>query len=404
MVRRAVPAHVLLVVDALDGGGAEQHVVDLALALRARGWRVDVACSVVSTSAARDPAPVLARLQAADITVHELVGTLVKRRASPGYALRLRRLVRQLEPNLVHAHIYASEVAAAAALAGSDLPLVLTEHTEAPWRGPAAQAASRRAYRCASAILAVSRAVQRLLVTEYAVPLSRVHVVLPVGAATSRARVSTRVDGPRIDATAADVRATGRTIGFVGRLQPEKGVDVLLHALALVLRRHPTAGTALIGDGPERDRLESLAQSLGIEQTVSFLGFIPDPTTWLRRCDVLAVPSRSDGSPLVVHEALLAGVPVVGSDVGGIPDRLLDGRLGLLVPPGDPVQLAAALDRVLANPILAAELACTGQLHAATLSHAGMVDQVYAIYNTVLAAGNRDRATAPQNLWRTGEV
>jgi glycosyltransferase involved in cell wall biosynthesis len=180
----------------------------------------------------------------------------------------------------------------------------------------------------------------------------------------------------------------------VGRLQPEKGVDVFLRAAALVSARVPSARFVVVGDGPLRGELEALAGRLGLEGRVEFLGYRPDARELLGGLDVLAVSSRSDGAPLVVLEALTAGVPVVGSAVGGIPDQIRHGREGLLVPPGDPHALADALAALVAEPARARAMGAAGRRRARDFSHSRMVDEIEATYRDVLTECHR----LPQSL------
>src|SRR3954453_16013908 len=156
------PAPVVLVIDSLDGGGAERYVVDLAIALRRRCWPVEVACS---TGGVRARA-----LVDAGVPVSILLGKLVKRRVSRRYERALRRLIEDRRPALVHAHLYASAAAAAQATRDLAVPLAVTEHTEAPWRGRRARAVSREVYRRADRVVAVSTAIRDVLVEEYGVP------------------------------------------------------------------------------------------------------------------------------------------------------------------------------------------------------------------------------------------
>ena len=122
----APPLPVLLVVDSLDGGNAERYVVDLAIALHQRGWPVHVACSTDGVRAAA--------LADAGVPVTVLLGELVKRRVSGRYARALHRLVAEQRPAVVHAHLFASAAAAVQAVRDLPVPLVVTEHIEAPWR------------------------------------------------------------------------------------------------------------------------------------------------------------------------------------------------------------------------------------------------------------------------------
>jgi glycosyltransferase involved in cell wall biosynthesis len=138
---------------------------------------------------------------------------------------------------------------------------------------------------------------------------------------------------------------SGPVVGAVGRLSPEKGMDVFLVAVA----RLQGTRAVLAGDGPERENLEQLAHQLGIAPLVTFAGWVEPP--WPNRLapDVLVVPSRREGFGLAAAEALTAGIPVVASAVGGLPEVLEEGAAGLLVPPEDPAALARAIESVLSD-------------------------------------------------------
>jgi glycosyltransferase involved in cell wall biosynthesis len=134
----------------------------------------------------------------------------------------------------------------------------------------------------------------------------------------------------------------------VGRLAPEKGLGVLVDAMAAL----PGCSLLLVGDGPERPGLERRVADLGLADRVEFAGWVDPPWSARRTFDVLAVPSFTEGFPLVIVEAMLAGIPVVASAVGGIPEIVVDGDTGLLVPPHDAPALADALRRLLGDPDL----------------------------------------------------
>jgi len=149
-------------------------------------------------------------------------------------------------------------------------------------------------------------------------------------------------------------------IGAVGRLVPEKGFDVLIRAVAGL----PGAELVLMGDGPERAGLEELGRELGLQDRMTFTGWVEPPWVARQRCDVLAIPSRVEGFGLVAVEALLAGIPVVASRVGGLTEVVEDGETGLLVPSDDPEALASALRELEVDSALRAELAERGQADA----------------------------------------
>ena len=138
------------------------------------------------------------------------------------------------------------------------------------------------------------------------------------------------------------------TVGYLVRM---KGHDVLLRALTRLATAPPPV-LLVAGDGPDRAALEALAGSLGLGERVRFLGHVADVTAVYRAADVVVQASRNEGFGLSVAEASLFARPVVASRVGGIPEVVTDGETGVLVPPEDPDALAAALDRVLADPAL----------------------------------------------------
>jgi glycosyltransferase involved in cell wall biosynthesis len=167
-----------------------------------------------------------------------------------------------------------------------------------------------------------------------------------------RGRVGTIYNGVDIGtgagAEGSATKATGRSgpvVGAVGRLAPEKGMDVLLQAMAQV----PGTRVVMAGDGPEREPLERLAHELGIASLVTLAGWVEAPWPDHFVPDVLVVPSRREGFGLAAAEALMAGIPVVASAVGGLPEVLEDGASGLLVPPEDPAALAHAIETVLSD-------------------------------------------------------
>ena len=352
----------LLVIDSLDGGGAERYVVDLALALRSRGWPVEVACSVAGV---RAPG-----LVEAGVPVHVLCPRLVKRRVCPSYARALRRLVLARRPALVHAHLYASAAAAARATAGLDVPVVATEHTEGPWRTAPARRLSRHVYARCDHLVAVSSAIARMLVEQYDVPVERVQTLLP------------RPSAPAAPLPSPD--RSGARVGVVARLVPEKGVDVFLHAVARATRAVPDARFAVVGGGPCDDDLRRLARELGLGDVVAFEGFRDDAPQVIAGLDVLVVPSRTDGSPLVVGEAMHAAVPVVASRVGGLPDLVDHGRTGLLVAPGSVDELASALVALLLDPDRTRELGTAARAVALGRTHADMVEAMERTYAQLL--------------------
>ena len=144
---------------------------------------------------------------------------------------------------------------------------------------------------------------------------------------------------------------------FVGRLHPQKGVDTLLRAFALLRPRLPRpAVLRIVGDGPRRDQLRALAVDLGVDAHVEFAGQRDDVGPYLDAADVFVLPSRAEGLSNALLEAMAAGIPPVVSDVAGNRDGVRDGHSGLTAAVDDPPALAAALQRLLGDRTLRARL------------------------------------------------
>lgn len=138
-------------------------------------------------------------------------------------------------------------------------------------------------------------------------------------------------------------------VGAAGRLSREKGFDHLITAAALVRRRNPETGFVLFGDGPQRGLLENQIAAKGLSGTFHLAGFRRDVRPYLMNFDLLALPSHTEGLPVIVLEAMAAALPVVATAVGGTPETVEEGVTGYLVPPADPSALAQRILALLAN-------------------------------------------------------
>lgn len=178
-------------------------------------------------------------------------------------------------------------------------------------------------------------------------------------------------------------RGSGRPLVFTAaRLSPEKAIDVLISAAARV----PEAVFAIAGDGPERAAIRAQAEALGIAERVRLLGSRNDIPALLAACDVYALPSLVEGLPISVLEAMAAARPVVATRIGGTDEVLVDGKTGLLVPPGDPESLAAAIRTFLADPDRSRQAGKAGRDELlARFTASAMTNAVSATYNELLA-------------------
>ena len=141
-----------------------------------------------------------------------------------------------------------------------------------------------------------------------------------------------------------------RRLVSVGRLAAVKSYDVLLRAFAQISHNRPRLRLTLVGDGPERENLERLAERLCVSSSVDFVGFRDDVADLLAEQDMFVLSSQHEGISIAILEAMRAGLPVVATRVGGVPDTVVDGVTGVLVPPDDARSMAATIDRLLECP------------------------------------------------------
>lgn len=238
-------------------------------------------------------------------------------------------------------------------------------------------------------LVTVSEAVKSDAVALAAVP--RNTIVIPNGVPVARVR--------DLATTREPLRTGGPLVIGVGRLAPEKGFDVLIRAHGIARKQAPHT-LLLLGDGEEREDLEALATSLGLTDSVHFAGFTANPYPEMRAADLICVPSRHEGSPLVVREALALGLPIVGADSLGTSGSLNGGQLGKLVPIDNPVALAEAIVDHLSDPRPLLSRAATGREEVEREHDVGTMVADYA--KALLALAEEDEADA--NRYRGPEV
>jgi glycosyltransferase involved in cell wall biosynthesis len=171
----------------------------------------------------------------------------------------------------------------------------------------------------------------------------------------------------------------------VANLRPEKGHDTLIDAVPRVLAAHPDAEFIVAGDGPLAPALAARARSRGVAHRVSFLGRSDDVSALLAASDIFVLPSRSEALPNAVIEAMAAGLPIVASRVGGIPELITPGVNGHLVPPGDPPALAEAIVELMDRPSFAHALGWAARARAEReFSFDRMVNRVSSLYLSLI--------------------
>jgi len=261
----------------------------------------------------------------------------------------VRELAVSTGADIVHAHGFKADIYAWLALRGKSIPLVSTCHT---WYDHDPKVSfygklDRFVLRRYAAVVSVSNAVtERLL--QSGVRLEKLHMIGNGIDFRPFERISLR------QGRAEDEGAL--MTGAVARLSPEKGIDLLIHAAKRVVREIPTAKFTVVGEGPERERLESLIEELGLRDSVFLAGRRDDMPSVYASFDLLVSSSRHEGLPMAILEGMASGLPCVATAVGDVPKIIQDGECGFLVPPEDIDSLAARVIVLLQNPVLRRQL------------------------------------------------
>lgn len=254
----------------------------------------------------------------------------------------LRRLCRDLRPDVVHTHGYRSDVIDGEAARMLGIPTLSSVHgfTGGGWKDRIYERIQRWAYRRMDAVVAVSRA-QVVDLVASGVPSDRIEVLQ---------NAWTGPDGalPADDARARlDVSGADFHVGWVGRLGREKGCDVLIDALPRLRDLEPVV--SVLGTGRDLQALRRRADRLGVSELLRWHGEVDRAGRLFAAFDVFVLSSRTEGTPVALFEAMAAGAPIVASAVGGVPDVVTE-REALLVPPAAPGALAAAIRSVHERP------------------------------------------------------
>lgn len=357
-------------------GGLERVVLGLTAGLKRAGHEPRVAAIL-------DPGvtdhPLVRALEAQEIAVHPIH---VAGRAYGVERARVEEIGRIHGVEVLHTHGYHADVVDGAVARRLHVPVVSTQHgfTGGGWRNRIYEWLQVRAYRRFDGVIAVSAPiVQRL--TKGGVAAARVHHLPNAWCEIPGVRPLSRVEARE----ALQVPRGGPRIGWVGRISAEKGPDVMIEALARLKRPH--VHLSVIGDGPMRHQVQAAAAARGVNPQVSWHGLVPDAGRLLQAFDVVVLSSRTEGTPIILFEAIAAGTPVVTTAVGGVPDVVTD-REAVLVGSEDPGALALGIARVLDDRAggLARATAATERI-AFKFAAGPWVERHVALYEQLTGAG-----------------
>ena len=344
--------------------GGERQALWLAAALAEGGH--------ASVVAARPEQPLSARARERGLRVEPCAPRF---EADPRAALHLRRLLRRLDADILHAHTAHAAGLGALASLGLRTRLVIARRVDFPLKR---NAGTRWKYRRAAAVIAVSEAVAHI-VRRGGVAAGKVHVV-PDATDTSR----TIVPANAVVLRELGVAPAAPLVVQVAQLVGHKDPLNFVRALAAVRQRVPDVQGLLVGDGPLRDAVRAEIARLGLGGVVHLAGYRTDADQLLASADVVTLSSREEGMGSVLLDASLLGLPIAATDAGGIPEVVVHEQTGLLAPREDAHALGQAITRLLLDRGLARRLGEAARARSSDFSIAAMTSRTVAVYRAAM--------------------
>lgn len=300
------------------------------------------------------------------------------------------RVVHEFRPDIVHGAVIEGYTVSSIVGRAMRVPVVLLEETsDARQRRLPGHLLTRIMAGLADHCIAVSPSVERYLVGQLRVPERKVTLIF-----NGVEEPLTPSDGQREELLAAlGIEQDQIVVGSVGQMDDTtKRFDDLLRAFAL-LEPRGAAVLVLVGDGRLRPGHERLAEELGVRDLVRFVGWKREPGHYYGIMDIFALASEREAFGLVNAEAMLCGLPVVATRVGGIPDVVVDDETGILVPPRDPKCMAEGIQRLRDDHAMRAQMGTAGKVRARTLFSADRyATEVHELYQRLLLSKRRRRS------------
>jgi glycosyltransferase involved in cell wall biosynthesis len=316
------------------------------------------------------------------------------------HALEFVKLLRDEQIDVVHAHMIRAALVAVPLAKIARVPVIVhTCHGREAWRTSWLKRQfwlDRRLSDLADATLAVSEATRTYLINDKQLRPEDVRVIRN----GRNLDVCTLSHNEKQRVQAEFGLATNElVVGVFGRLESQKGLSYLLHALPTVRQRVGAFKVLFVGDGSLRHELEKQSQALGLRETIIFTGYRNDAKQLMAFCDLVVLPSLYEGMPLVPIEAAILGKPVVATAVDGTTEVVANASTGVLVPPRDPILLAQAITELLLNPQLRRDMGTRARQRAEILFSLGrQISETEALYVSLLQT--RQARRRPANTHR----
>jgi glycosyltransferase involved in cell wall biosynthesis len=349
--------------------GGQRQILWLAQGLLRGGHRPVVAIP--------PRAPLAREARASGIEIVEIDPTFPE--WGPLTVLRLRRAIRQLQVDVLHAHSGHGVALAALAAVGTAASIVCTRHVTFPLRN---NLGARLKYRRVDRFIAVSEAVS-LSLRDSGIAADRIDVVPP---GMPKACTIEPLGADKLGRLGVSPGAP--LVVMVTTLDDYKDPFTFLRAVAIVRSRVPSMRAILVGDGPLREQVDRAIDALELQGTLFATGFRDDAQGIIAAADVVCLTSRQEGMPVVIGEAMAAGRPVVVTAAGGTGELVEDGIQGFVVPVGDAAEVARAVSAVLTDKALATRLGHAGLERIGHFSVDRLVSGTLRSYERVLRGEN----------------
>jgi len=358
--------------------GSENHLLTLLPLLRSAGFAPTMLALADGCGGEK---PFVEAMEQQGIPTETLP---IRSDVDPALVLKLARHIGSGNFRLVHTHLYHADLYGGLVAKLKAVPaLVSTRHNQDPFRASYPyRVLTGLTRRWTDHVICISESVRNFCLTAEGVSASRLSVVY----------YGLQEKPTPSDRVSRNWPSEGPVLGMVARLIPQKGHSNALHALARLAGQFPTIQLVLVGEGRLSRDLAAQAEELHIQDRVQFLGYQPEAAKLMAGFDVFVHPSRWEGFGLVFLEAMNASLPIVATTVGAIPEIVVHGETGLLVPPDDPVALADAIAALLRDRDLARNFGLAGRQRAEReFTVERMVEQTAGVYRRVLE-GREGRA------------
>ncbi|MBN1203277.1 MAG: glycosyltransferase family 4 protein [Anaerolineae bacterium] len=361
--------------------GSEGHLLVLLHGLRARGLDARLWILVEPGSPVQG---YVDRAEALGIPTERLP---IARHIAPGLWRTLAARFRQAQPDAVHTHLLHADLYGIPAARRAKVPVVISSrHNDDKFRRwPPIRLLHRWLWRQTNAGIAISEAIRRFCIDVEGVPADRIHTIYyGLNPASIKAPTGARTEL----CETLNIPTDALIVGSVCRLIEQKGLVYGLRGFVQIAGQVPEAHYVIAGDGDLRAALKAEARALGLGGRVHFLGWRSDAHAVLAALDVLLAPSLWEGFGLVFLEAMALHVPVISTCVSAIPEVVIDGETGWLVPPGDANAIAAALLDALTHPDVMRARGANGRRRLEThFSPDTMIDRTLALYRSLEVGG-----------------